>query len=84
MAHPVMSGVLISNLKLLQSFSIRKHSIQSATKVSDEKLYHMSEYRNNKKLILKLYCALDTKSINTLKGNNCEKKRTQPLRNSKS
>ena len=36
----VVSGVFISNLKLLQSFSIRKHSIQSATKVSDEKLYH--------------------------------------------
>ena len=30
------------------------------------------------------YCALDTESVKTLKGNNCEKKRTQPLRNSKS
>ena len=31
-----------------------------------------------------LYCAPDTKSVKTLKGNNCEKKRAQPLRNSKS
>ena len=32
-----------------------------------------------------LYCALDTKSVKTLKGNNCEKKeRAQPRKNSKS
>ena len=31
-----------------------------------------------------LYCVLDTKSVKTLKGNNFEKKRAQPLRNSKS
>ena len=27
-----------------------------------------------------LYCALGTKRLNTLKTNNCEKKRTQPLK----
>ena len=32
----------------------------------------------NKQTNNNLYCALDTKSVKTLKGNNCEKKRAQP------
>ena len=40
---------------------------------------HSNNNNNN------LYCALDTKSVKTLKGNNCEKKeRAQPRKNSKS
>ena len=34
----------------------------------------MSEYINKKKSNLVTYRALDTKSVNTLKGNNCEKR----------
>ena len=41
---------------------------------------HSNNNNNNN-----LYCALDTKSVKTLKGNNCEKKeRAQPRKNSKS
>ena len=41
---------------------------------------HSNNNNNNN-----LYCAIDTKSVKTLKGNNCEKKeRAQPRKNSKS
>ena len=35
----------------------------------------MGPIRNNNNN--NLYCALDTKSVNTLKGNNCEKKQQE-------
>ena len=55
-----------SCLKLLQ-FSIEGCCIHdTATKKKRGDYLH---YNNN------LYCALDTKSVKTLKGNNCEKKR---------
>lgn len=41
--------------------------------------FRLKETRRNN-----LYCALDTKGVKTLTRNNYEKKRLQPLRNSKS